>query len=69
MGLEDYSHVDILYVLDRVSPDDVEYGLRHPRNNLGWPKVGIFAQRAKRRLSVAIKRARHIALLPFVANN
>ena len=49
VGLEDYSHVDILYLLDRVSPDDVEYGLRHPRNNLDWPKVGIFAQRAKRR--------------------
>ena len=32
-----------------MSPDDVEYGLRHPRNNLDWPKVGIFAQRAKRR--------------------
>ena len=25
VGLEDYSHVDILYVLDRVPPDDVEY--------------------------------------------
>jgi tRNA-Thr(GGU) m(6)t(6)A37 methyltransferase TsaA len=49
VGLEDYSHVDILFVLDRMSPDDVEYGLRHPRNNLAWPKVGIFAQRAKRR--------------------
>jgi tRNA-Thr(GGU) m(6)t(6)A37 methyltransferase TsaA len=49
VGLEDYSHVDILFILDRMSPDDVEYGLRHPRNNLAWPKVGIFAQRAKRR--------------------
>lgn len=49
VGLEDYSHVDILFILDRVSSDDVEYGLRHPRNNLAWPKVGIFAQRAKRR--------------------
>ncbi len=28
VGLEDYSHVDILYVLDRVPPDDVEFGLR-----------------------------------------
>jgi tRNA-Thr(GGU) m(6)t(6)A37 methyltransferase TsaA len=49
VGLEDYSHVDILFVFDRVPPDDVEFGLRHPRNNLEWPKVGIFAQRAKRR--------------------
>jgi tRNA-Thr(GGU) m(6)t(6)A37 methyltransferase TsaA len=49
VGLEDYSHIDVLFVLDRVSADDVETGLRHPRNNPNWPKVGIFAQRAKRR--------------------
>ena len=48
-GLEDYSHIDVLFVLDRVAPDDVERGTRHPRNNLEWPKIGIFAQRAKRR--------------------
>jgi tRNA (adenine37-N6)-methyltransferase len=48
-GLEEFSHVEIIFVFDRVSPDDVETGSRHPRNNPAWPKVGIFAHRAKRR--------------------
>jgi tRNA (Thr-GGU) A37 N-methylase len=27
----------------------IEHGTRHPRNNPAWPRVGIFAQRAKNR--------------------
>src|SRR5581483_9541865 len=48
-GLEEYSHVEILFYLDRVDPSKVPTGLRHPRNNRDWPAVGIFAQRAKNR--------------------
>jgi len=49
MGLEAFSHVEVLYFMDRVEPGKVETGARHPRNNPNWPKVGIFAQRAKNR--------------------
>src|SRR5262245_14750672 len=48
-GLEEFSHVEIIFVFDRVPPDMVATGARHPRNNPAWPKVGIFAHRAKRR--------------------
>jgi tRNA (adenine37-N6)-methyltransferase len=48
-GLETFSHVEIVFVMDRVVPVRIELGTRHPRNNPAWPKVGIFAQRAKNR--------------------
>lgn len=44
-GLEAFSHLEVVYVLHRVARDAVERGSRHPRGNLGWPRVGIFAQR------------------------
>jgi tRNA (Thr-GGU) A37 N-methylase len=46
-GLEDFSHAEIIYLFDRVAPENVVMGARHPRNNPAWPRVGIFAQRAK----------------------
>lgn len=48
-GLGDFSHVEVVYVFDRVEPGTVQTGARHPRGNQGWPRVGIFAQRAKAR--------------------
>ena len=48
-GLEDFSHVEIVYLFNQVNPDDVLLASRHPRSNPDWPKVGIFAQRAKMR--------------------
>ncbi|HEX4340125.1 MAG TPA: SAM-dependent methyltransferase [Polyangiaceae bacterium] len=48
-GLEDFSHVEVLFFFDRVSPGEVECRSRHPRGNVAWPRVGIFAQRGKNR--------------------
>jgi tRNA-Thr(GGU) m(6)t(6)A37 methyltransferase TsaA len=48
-GLDQFSHVEVLYVFDRVDPDTVQMAARHPRGNKSWPKVGVFAQRAKGR--------------------
>ncbi len=48
-GLDAFSHVEVLYLFDRVDPDEVEKGARHPRENQAWPRVGIFAQRGKNR--------------------
>jgi tRNA-Thr(GGU) m(6)t(6)A37 methyltransferase TsaA len=48
-GLDTFSHIEVVYVFDRVDPADVETGARHPRGNEHWPRVGIFAQRAKDR--------------------
>lgn len=49
VGLADFSHVEVIYVFDRVPEDKVECGARHPRGNTDWPLVGIFAQRGKNR--------------------
>jgi tRNA (adenine37-N6)-methyltransferase len=48
-GLEDFSHVEVVYVFHLVDPAGVTTGARHPRGNRDWPVVGILAQRAKAR--------------------
>jgi len=48
-GLETFSHVEILFLLHRVGSGEIVFGSRHPRERENWPKVGIFAQRAKAR--------------------
>jgi tRNA-Thr(GGU) m(6)t(6)A37 methyltransferase TsaA len=49
IGIEDFSHAEILFLFDRVDPGEIVAGARHPRNNPAWPAVGIFAQRGKNR--------------------
>lgn len=49
LGIADFSHVEILFVFDRVPETKIVCGARHPRNNPAWPLVGIFAQRGKNR--------------------
>ena len=48
-GLEEFSHVEVLFVFDRADPAATENGARHPRGRTDWPAVGIFAQRGKDR--------------------
>ncbi|MBL9123884.1 MAG: SAM-dependent methyltransferase [Planctomycetaceae bacterium] len=48
-GLEEFSHAEIIYQFHRVADSAIERGARHPRGNPHWPRVGIFAQRAKDR--------------------
>lgn len=48
-GLDTFSHVEVLFRMDRVDPAKIEYGARHPRNDTTLPKLGVFAQRGKNR--------------------
>lgn len=48
-GLDTFSHVEVVYLFDKVTADKIERAARHPRNNQEWPRVGIFAQRGKNR--------------------
>jgi tRNA-Thr(GGU) m(6)t(6)A37 methyltransferase TsaA len=48
-GLAEFSHVEVVFAFDRVDPDRVTTGSRHPRGNPDWPEVGIFAQRGSGR--------------------
>ncbi len=49
LGLETYSHLEIVYLFDRVDPVLPVTQARHPRGNPAWPLTGIFAQRGKDR--------------------
>lgn len=48
-GIEAFSHVEVIYLFDRVDAASIVTGARHPRNNPAWPRIGIFAQRGKNR--------------------
>lgn len=47
--IENFSHLEIIYYMHLVQKDKIILGARHPRNNISYPLVGIFAQRAKNR--------------------
>ena len=49
LGLEQFSHLEVVFVFDRVDPDGVCRGARRPRGRADWPLTGILAQRAKDR--------------------
>lgn len=48
-GLEQFSHAEILFYMNKVESHKIETAARRPRNNPHWPEVGIFAQRGKNR--------------------
>jgi tRNA-Thr(GGU) m(6)t(6)A37 methyltransferase TsaA len=48
-GLNEFSHVEVLFYLHGMHEDAVVSGRRHPCSNPNWPQVGIFAQRGKAR--------------------
>jgi len=49
LGLEQFSHVEVIYLFHEVQLSRIVTGARRPRNNPAWPAVGIFAQRGKNR--------------------
>ena len=49
LGLSNFSHVEVVFLFDRVDPARVCRGARHPRGREDWPLSGILAQRAKDR--------------------
>ena len=59
LGLSDFSHIEIVFLFDRVDPGKVCRGARHPRGHKDLPLTGILAQRAKdrpNRLGVTVCR-------------
>jgi tRNA (adenine37-N6)-methyltransferase len=48
-GLEQVSHVEVIFYFHLFADEPVELGARRPRNRLDWPKVGIFAQHGRMR--------------------
>ena len=48
-GLDEFSHVDVVFLFHLLDPAGVLTGKSHPRQRADWPEVGIFAQRARNR--------------------
>lgn len=48
-GLEQFSHVEVVFHFHRIAEAEVVVGTRHPRGRTDWPRVGIFAQRGRTR--------------------
>jgi tRNA-Thr(GGU) m(6)t(6)A37 methyltransferase TsaA len=59
LGLDAFSHLEVVFHFHRVAPEKVHTGARHPRGNPEWPRAGIFAQRAKNRPNrIGVSRCR-----------
>jgi len=62
-GLEEFSHLEVVFLFDRVDPKKVVTGARRPRGREDMPEVGIFAQRAKARPNrIAVSRCRLLSV-------
>jgi tRNA-Thr(GGU) m(6)t(6)A37 methyltransferase TsaA len=48
-GLDAFSHLCVVFQFHLVDESAIVTGARRPRGNPEWPKVGMFAQRAKMR--------------------
>ena len=48
-GIESFSHLEVIFYMDKVSDEKAKAQHRHPRNNTDLPKLGTFAQRNKNR--------------------
>ncbi|WP_184830234.1 TrmO family methyltransferase domain-containing protein [Jiangella mangrovi] len=60
-GLDDFSHLEVVFRFHLTDPADLNTGARRPRDNPDWPEVGIFGHRNMRRLNwLGVSRCRLI---------
>jgi tRNA (adenine37-N6)-methyltransferase len=48
-GIENFSHLEIIFYMNKVSDEKAVVQCRHPRNDKSLPQVGTFSQRNKNR--------------------
>ncbi|MFY1692774.1 SAM-dependent methyltransferase [Plantactinospora sp. WMMB782] len=61
LGLADFSHLEVVFLFDRIAPERVNPAARHPRADSRFPVVGIFASRGPSRPNrLAVSRCRLI---------
>jgi tRNA (adenine37-N6)-methyltransferase len=66
-GLDTFSHLEVVFYMDRVPIENIHTGSRHPRNRKDWPSVGVFAQRVKSRPNLlGVSRCRLIKVQGLV---
>lgn len=49
IGINEFSHLEIIFYFHLADPSEISISSSHPRENLKFPEVGIFAQRKKAR--------------------
>src|SRR5690349_19410544 len=49
LGLENYSHLEVIFLFDRIDPAKINLAARHPRADPKFPVSGIFAMRGPNR--------------------
>ncbi|MDG4798938.1 TrmO family methyltransferase [Micromonospora sp. WMMD980] len=60
-GLDEFSHLEIVFRFHLTDPTDLHLGARRPRDNPEWPEVGIFGHRNMRRINwLGVSRCRLI---------
>ncbi|WP_405063816.1 SAM-dependent methyltransferase [Kribbella sp. NBC_01505] len=58
-GLEEFSHLEVVFHFHLMDKTDLPSGVRRPRNDARWPELGVFAHRNMRRLNwLAVSRCR-----------
>lgn len=58
-GLDDFSHLEVVFRFHLTDPADLDLGARRPRDNPDWPEVGTFGHRNMRRLNwLGVSRCR-----------
>ncbi len=63
LGLDSFSHLEVVYHFHRVEPEKIHTGARRPRGREDWPRVGILAQRAKARPNrIGVSRCQLLAV-------
>ena len=50
-GLEDFSHLEVVFRFHLTDPGDLNLGARRPRDNPDWPAVGTFGHRNMRKVN------------------
>jgi tRNA (Thr-GGU) A37 N-methylase len=71
-GLDQFSHVEVIFLFNRVENSEVQFHARRPRGRTAWPLVGIFAQRAKNRpnrMGVTVCRLLSVQRLSLVVED
>jgi len=60
-GLDEFSHLEIVFRFHLTDPADLNLGARSARDNPNWPAVGIFGHRNMRRINwLGVSRCRLI---------
>ena len=58
-GLQEFSHLEVIFRFHLTDPKDLNLGARRPRDNPEWPEVGIFGHRNMRRINwLGVSRCR-----------